>query len=90
MLGFLRYFPHSAQVTRNAHEILNPAKRRVFCVQDFPKPSEPLTCHADEGPIQGLDIDRGFLVFGSTTPIAPSWECCVSRFNSAGFGLLYP
>jgi hypothetical protein len=31
-----------------------------FIAQDFPKPSEPLTCHADEGPIQGLCTCRGF------------------------------
>lgn len=35
MLGFLMYFPHSAQVTRNAHETMNPAKRRVFVVFDL-------------------------------------------------------
>lgn len=60
MLGFLMYFPHSAQVTRNAHGNISPAKRRVFCAQDFPKPSEPLTRHADGGPIQGLCTCRGF------------------------------
>jgi len=38
---------------------------------------------------QGLAIVRGLFVFGSTTPIAPSWEFCVSRFNSAGHGLSY-
>ncbi|RMQ98467.1 Holin [Pseudomonas savastanoi pv. glycinea] len=26
---------------------------------------------------------RGFFVFGSTTPIAPSWECCWSRIYSS-------
>lgn len=30
MVGFCAYFSHSAQVTRNAHETLDPAKRRVF------------------------------------------------------------
>nr|DAD69884.1 MAG TPA: hypothetical protein [Siphoviridae sp. ctGO42] len=29
-----------------------------------------------------LGICRGFFVFGSTTPIAPSWECCWSRIYS--------
>ena len=34
MTGFGAYFSHSAQVTRNAHETLNPAKRRVFYSQN--------------------------------------------------------
>ena len=35
MVGFYAYFSHSAQVTRNAHETLSPAKRRVFYYSDF-------------------------------------------------------
>ncbi len=30
MLGFLMYFPHNAQITRNALETLSPAIGRVF------------------------------------------------------------
>lgn len=35
MTGFCAYFSHSAQVTRNAHQTLNPAKRRVFYCLEF-------------------------------------------------------
>nr|DAH70228.1 MAG TPA: hypothetical protein [Bacteriophage sp.] len=62
MTGFCAYFSHSAQVTRNAHETLNPAIAPGFLLPKF---------HCSQGSLtEGLDADKPVVQRYGKTPAA--------------------